>query len=88
MGAPPTVASVVAALTREPDRNAQRNILGEVLYPLVQNLQPQLAGKITGMLLEMDAQEIILLLEDQASLHSKIGEAVSVLKNAKMFPAK
>ena len=38
------------------------------------------------MLLEMDAQEIILLLEDSSALNAKISEAVSVLRAAK-FPA-
>jgi hypothetical protein len=32
----------------------QKQLLGERLFPLVANVQPDLAGKITGMLLEMD----------------------------------
>ena len=36
-------------LTATPDRSAQRNILGEHLYPLVHTTQPVLAGKITGV---------------------------------------
>ena len=39
----------------------QKQVLGEMLYPKIQNLQPTLAGKITGMLLEMDNTELFSL---------------------------
>lgn len=37
----------------------QKQLLGETLYPKIQILQPVLAGKITGMLLEMDNAELM-----------------------------
>lgn len=49
-------------------------------------LQPDLSSKITGMLLEMDNSELLLLLESPDSLAAKVEEAVEVLKvsNAKV----
>ena len=37
----------------------QKQMLGEALYPKIHTQQPDLAGKITGMLLEMDNNELI-----------------------------
>ena len=45
------------ALTSAPPHQ-QKQLLGEALYPRIQHLQPKLAGKITGMLLEMDNSEL------------------------------
>ncbi|GJU24294.1 polyadenylate-binding protein 7 [Tanacetum coccineum] len=58
----------------------QKQMLGERLYPLVYQHEPDLAAKITGMLLEMDNMKLILLLESPASLAAKVEEAVQVLK--------
>ena len=68
----------------------QKQMLGERLFPLIQVertldkmffygfLQRQhadLAGKITGMLLEIDNSELLHMLEDSASLQGKVQTA-------------
>eukprot|EP00879_Flechtneria_rotunda_P000310 GHRR01000401.1.p1 GENE.GHRR01000401.1~~GHRR01000401.1.p1 ORF type:complete len:654 (+),score=211.27 GHRR01000401.1:245-2206(+) len=64
----------------------QKQILGERLFPQVQSLQPELAGKITGMLLEMDNSEVLLLLDNQEALVAKVEEAIEVLKQHNAIP--
>jgi polyadenylate-binding protein len=64
----------------------QKQILGERLFPQVQGLQPELAGKITGMLLEMDNSEVLLLLDNQEALVAKVDEAIEVLKQHNAIP--
>lgn len=54
-------------------------MLGERLFPLIPAMHPTLAGKITGMLLEIDNSELHML-ESPESLHSKVDEAVAVLQ--------
>jgi polyadenylate-binding protein len=63
------------------DPQMQKNMIGERLYPLIYVHQPNLAGKITGMLLEMDNAELLNLLESPDALMHKIDEALIVLKN-------
>lgn len=43
--------------------------------------QPELAGKITGMLLEMDNNELLSLLESEDAMGAKVQEALSVLQD-------
>jgi len=63
------------------DKMTQKQMLGERLYPAIAQKTPQLAGKITGMLLEMDNSELLLLLQEPAALDEKINEAVKVLED-------
>ncbi|NXS54450.1 EPAB protein, partial [Brachypteracias leptosomus] len=76
-GQEPLTASMLAAA---PPQEQKQMIAGERLYPLIHAMHPSLAGKITGMLLEIDNSELLLLLESPDSLHSKIEEAVAVLQ--------
>lgn len=47
-------------------------VLGERLFPLIQDVHPSLAGKITGMLLEIDNSELLHMLESPETLRSKV----------------
>ncbi|CAH2036271.1 unnamed protein product [Thlaspi arvense] len=59
----------------------QRTMLGENLYPLVEQLEPESAAKVTGMLLEMDQTEVLHLLESPDALKAKVAEAMDVLRS-------
>lgn len=70
------------------DQGKQRNILGELLFPMVEKLVPDnqnnLAPKVTGMLIDLEVfeiTEIIEFIEDQDSLKERVTEAVELLNN-------
>jgi len=71
------LASALANATPE----QQRTMLGESLYPLVDQLEHDHAAKVTGMLLEMDQTEVLHLLESPEALKAKVAEAMEVLRN-------
>eukprot|EP00993_Chasmostoma_nieuportense_P005299 NODE_592_length_2042_cov_101.207833_g550_i0.p1 GENE.NODE_592_length_2042_cov_101.207833_g550_i0~~NODE_592_length_2042_cov_101.207833_g550_i0.p1 ORF type:complete len:612 (+),score=174.25 NODE_592_length_2042_cov_101.207833_g550_i0:113-1948(+) len=58
----------------------QKNTLGERLFSAIAEQHPELAAKITGMLLEMDNLEILRLLDNSAQLNGKVQEALDVLQ--------
>jgi polyadenylate-binding protein len=58
----------------------QKQMLGERLYPLIYSMHPEWAGKITGMLLEIDNAELLHMLDSRESLKAKVDEAVIVLQ--------
>ncbi|KAB8300021.1 hypothetical protein EYC80_000260 [Monilinia laxa] len=70
--------SLLQAQVQSVPPTQQKQLLGEALFPKIQVLQPELAGKITGMLLEMENQELINLIEDDAALRAKVDEALTV----------
>ncbi|KAJ4848048.1 hypothetical protein Tsubulata_044383 [Turnera subulata] len=57
-------------------------MLGDQLYPLVQRLEPEHVGKVTGMLLEMDQTEVLHLIESPDALKRKVAEALQILGEA------
>merc|ERR1719150_2656815 len=71
-----------AALAAAPP-SVQKQMIGEKLFPAIAKYQPELAGKITGMMLEMDNSELLILLESESQLKGKVEEALRVLETAK-----
>ena len=63
--------------------SVQKQMLGEKLYPAIARYQPESAGKITGMMLEMDNSELLILLELEQQLKLKVDEAMNVLGASK-----
>lgn len=76
---PPPEGALTPSTLASASPEMQKNMIGERLYPLIHASQPELAGKITGMLLEMDNSELLHLLESPDALNSKISEAIQVL---------
>jgi len=59
----------------------QKMLLGERLFPLIEKHVEvgDQAGKITGMLLDMDTPELLHLIESPEALRQKVVEAINVL---------
>merc|ERR1719277_157489 len=73
-GAPLSASALAAA-----PPSVQKQMTGEKLFPMIAKYQPDLAGKITGMMLEMDNSELLILLESEQQLKGKVDEAMRVL---------
>ncbi|KAK3423264.1 hypothetical protein EUGRSUZ_F00193 [Eucalyptus grandis] len=76
----PITALATALANSSPEQ--QRTLLGESLYPLVDQLEHDNAAKVTGMLLEMDQTEVLHLLESPDALKAKVEEAMDVLRSS------
>merc|ERR1719454_1262926 len=77
-GQEPLTSSMLAAANPQ----EQKQMLGEGLFPLIQQMaSADSAGKITGMLLEIDNSELLHMLDNRELLKSKVDEAVLVLQH-------
>ncbi|KAJ9186764.1 hypothetical protein P3X46_002301 [Hevea brasiliensis] len=79
-GQPMPITALATALANA-TLEQQRTLLGESLYPLVDQLEHDSAAKVTGMLLEMDQTEVLHLLESPEALKAKVAEAMEVLRS-------
>jgi polyadenylate-binding protein len=70
-----------AAMLAAAEPSQQKQMLGERIYPLVNDQTgAELAGKVTGMLLEIENFELLKLIDEPALLKDKVTEAMKVLK--------
>ncbi|KAF3615680.1 Polyadenylate-binding protein 2 [Capsicum annuum] len=83
----PVPVGALASALANASPTEQRTMLGENLYPLVEQLEPDTAAKVTGMLLEMDQTEVLHLLESPEALKAKVAEAMEVLRNVSQQPS-
>lgn len=59
----------------------RKNELGERLYPLVQAQEPELAGRITGMMLEsLSEEELLISIESVVARTRRVRAAVDVIQ--------
>ena len=72
--------ALTAAALAKASPEEQKQMLGEAIYPNVAASQPELAGKLTGMILELPVTELLHLLEESEALDAKVNEALEVLK--------
>ena len=68
-----------SANAKEPIVQQTLTEYGEQLYVLIAKKSPYRAGKITGMFLELDVEEIIELIQNPASLEESVNEANELL---------
>merc|ERR1719277_2976689 len=77
--APSANQPINASVLAQAPPAVQKQMIGEKLYPAIAKFKPDLAGKVTGMMLEMDNSELLMLLESEPQLRFKVDEALAVL---------
>jgi polyadenylate-binding protein len=78
-----TISRLQETVEKLPDLKSKKQAVGEYLYPRIHSMtNPNIAGKITGMLLEMDIPELVKLSEEQTLLRKRVSEAIEVLRSA------
>lgn len=77
----------LAAIIASAPIEQQKRILGEELYPKIVSTgkaqEPEAAGKITGMMLDLDNQEILALLEDDELFNNHFEDALTAFEEYK-----
>ena len=73
---------IVSMLATAPPTE-QKQMLGERMFPLIKRINPDLAGKITGMMLEKKNKEILKLIENEVDLTKEVQDAVDTLNKHK-----
>lgn len=77
----------LAAIIASAPADQQKRILGEELYPKIvatgKAQEPEAAGKITGMMLDLDNQEILSLLEDDELFSNHFEDALTAYEEYK-----
>merc|ERR1719271_629929 len=81
MGGMPQMGQSAASTLANAPPGMQKQMLGEKIFPMISRIHPEMAGKITGMMLEMDNSELLMLVESPDQLKAKVDEALRVLES-------
>eukprot|EP00475_Leptophrys_vorax_P033625 TRINITY_DN5312_c0_g2_i1.p1 TRINITY_DN5312_c0_g2~~TRINITY_DN5312_c0_g2_i1.p1 ORF type:complete len:566 (-),score=195.20 TRINITY_DN5312_c0_g2_i1:80-1777(-) len=82
----PAPVSQLTQLLANATPQEQKQLIGERLFPLIKDIEAKRAGKITGMLLEMDNSDLLELLSSREALNEKVQEAIAVLQAHEVAP--
>ena len=77
-------ASILATVSQ----SEQKQMIGERLFPLVQEFQPTMAAKITGMLLELDNSELLHMLDQRDVLKDNVDGMLELLEEHEILTKK
>ena len=58
----------------------QKQMLGNELFPMIQKKNRDLAGKVTGMILEQDNTKLLRMLDDEEYFTKEVNKALNILK--------
>lgn len=65
----------------------RRQMLGDRLHAEIEQIEPELAGKITGMMLCKDSEALLELLAMPEQLRTRVGEAARILRKSSVVEA-
>ena len=68
----PGTELLTPAILRQMTPMEQKQMLGERIFVLVQQIEPKLAAKITGMFVELDTKYILILIKSHRILKEKV----------------
>jgi hypothetical protein len=74
------VDAVIALLRTCSDESVKKNLFGETLYPYIEQRYPNDAGKITGMILDMDCDFLEGLIQHSKEVDALADEAALLLR--------
>jgi len=78
-----SASDLLAHLATLSTTEKQKEFLGDKLFPLILQrvTDPDLTSKVTGMLLELENDEICRLLESEEAFNTKVNEGLTEIKS-------
>ncbi len=76
------VSALETALRASDSAVEQKQMVGQWMYEIIAPQHPQLAGKLVGMILGLDKDELMGLVRDEKALNEMVESAIDVLQKA------